>query len=201
MRWSGRPASSSSRSSDSARCAPRLVATSAWISSTMTVSTGRQHRARPRGEQQEQRLRRRDQDVRRMAEHARALVGGRVARADARPWAGGRRRRAARPCARCPRAARAGCARRRRPAPAAARRRGCGSARPSAGTGANISRSIAARNAASVLPEPVGAKSSVERPAWISGQPSSCARVGAGKRLGEPRRRRRGGSGRPVGGT
>src|SRR5262245_50664932 len=37
---------------------------------------------------------------------------------------------------------------------------------------------MAARKAASVLPEPVGAKISVERPAWISGQPSSCARVG-----------------------
>ena len=31
----------SSRSSDSARCAPRLVETSAWISSTITVSTER----------------------------------------------------------------------------------------------------------------------------------------------------------------
>ena len=40
---------------------------------------------------------------------------------------------------------------------------------------------MAARNAASVLPEPVGAKTSVELPAWISGQPSACARVGAGK--------------------
>ena len=39
MRCSGRPASSSSRSSDSARCAPRLVATIAWISSTITVWT------------------------------------------------------------------------------------------------------------------------------------------------------------------
>ena len=33
--------SRSSRSSDSARCAPRLVGTSAWISSMMTVSTDR----------------------------------------------------------------------------------------------------------------------------------------------------------------
>jgi hypothetical protein len=37
---------------------------------------------------------------------------------------------------------------------------------------------MAARKAASVLPDPVGAKTSVEWPAWISGQPSSCARVG-----------------------
>ena len=34
-------ASASSRSSDNARCAPRLVGTSAWISSTMTVSIER----------------------------------------------------------------------------------------------------------------------------------------------------------------
>ena len=39
IRCSLRPARCSSRSSDSARCAPRLVGTSAWISSTMTVST------------------------------------------------------------------------------------------------------------------------------------------------------------------
>src|SRR5262245_40702203 len=39
---------------------------------------------------------------------------------------------------------------------------------------------MAARNAASVLPDPVGAKIRVERPAWISGQPSDCARVGPG---------------------
>ena len=39
MRCSGRLVICSRRSSDSARCAPRLVGTSAWISSTMTVST------------------------------------------------------------------------------------------------------------------------------------------------------------------
>ena len=37
----GVPRSASSRSSDSARCAPRLVPATAWISSTMTVSTPR----------------------------------------------------------------------------------------------------------------------------------------------------------------
>ena len=40
-----RPVSASSRSSESARCAPRLVGTSAWISSMMTVSTERSARA------------------------------------------------------------------------------------------------------------------------------------------------------------
>ena len=37
MRVSRRPASASSRSSESARCEPRLVPATAWISSTMTV--------------------------------------------------------------------------------------------------------------------------------------------------------------------
>ena len=47
IRWSGRRAASSSRSRVRARCAPRFVPTSAWISSTITVSTGaRNSRAR-----------------------------------------------------------------------------------------------------------------------------------------------------------
>ena len=44
MRWNG-PASASSRSSESARCDPRLSRASAWISSTMTVLTVLQHLA------------------------------------------------------------------------------------------------------------------------------------------------------------
>ena len=39
MRCGSRPVSRESRSSESARCAPRLVPARAWISSTMTVST------------------------------------------------------------------------------------------------------------------------------------------------------------------
>jgi hypothetical protein len=39
MRWIGWDELSSSRSRVSARCEPRLVAATAWISSTMTVST------------------------------------------------------------------------------------------------------------------------------------------------------------------
>ena len=39
--------------------------------------------------------------------------------------------------------------------------------------------SIAARKAARVLPEPVGAAMSVSRPARISAQPRACAGVGA----------------------
>ena len=40
---------------------------------------------------------------------------------------------------------------------------------------------MAARNAASVLPEPVGAAISTCCPAWIAGQASACAAVGAAK--------------------
>ena len=47
------------------------------------------------------------------------------------------------------------------------------------GTGANITRSIAARKAASVFPEPVGAKTSALSPFAMAAQPSRCARVGA----------------------
>src|SRR5882672_6708889 len=41
-----------------------------------------------------------------------------------------------------------------------------------------MSRSIAARNAASVFPDPVGARTSTLSPRAIAGQASSCARVG-----------------------
>ena len=41
MRWAGRSSSASSRSSESARCAPRLVPATACTSSTITVSTPR----------------------------------------------------------------------------------------------------------------------------------------------------------------
>src|SRR5262249_3690945 len=42
-------------------------------------------------------------------------------------------------------------------------------------------RSIATRNAARVLPEPVGARRSVEQPALIFGQPFACAGDGPGQ--------------------
>ena len=72
-----------SRSSESARWAPRFVPATACTSSTITVSTPRSISRALRGEQEVERLGRRDQDVRRGAEHlpALALVG--VARADA----------------------------------------------------------------------------------------------------------------------
>ena len=63
-----RPHSASSRSSDSARCAPRLFGATAWISSTITVRVVASMRAAGfRAEQDVERLRRRDEDVRRRA--------------------------------------------------------------------------------------------------------------------------------------
>ena len=82
MRCSGDAVIASSRSIDSARCAPRLVGTSAWISSTMTVSTDLQRLVRVRRQEEIERFRRRDQDVGRLALEPRALGGGRVSRAD-----------------------------------------------------------------------------------------------------------------------
>ena len=79
----GRRTKRASRSSDSARWAPRLFGATAWISSTITVRALASI-ARPdsRAEQDVERLRRRHQDVRRTAAHRVALGGGRVARAD-----------------------------------------------------------------------------------------------------------------------
>ena len=64
---------------ESARCAPRFVPATAWTSSRISVSTVPQDLARLRGEEQEERLGRRDQDVRRVAQHRRALLLRRVA--------------------------------------------------------------------------------------------------------------------------
>ena len=76
---------SSRRASVSARCEPRLSPAIAWISSTITVVTPAKSRARLLGRQQYvERLRRRDQHVRRLAQHLLALRGGRVAGAHRR---------------------------------------------------------------------------------------------------------------------
>src|SRR5262245_2973664 len=48
------------------------------------------------------------------------------------------------------------------------------------GAGSNISRFRHHRNAARVLPVPVGARISVDSARAIAGQPSCCGRVGAG---------------------
>src|ERR1700749_3488512 len=55
------------------------------------------------------------------------------------------------------------------------------STRPSGAVPRRTSASIAARNAVSVLPDPVGAATSVSRPAWIAGQAADWASVGPEK--------------------
>ena len=80
MRCRRRPQTWSRRSSESARCAPRRDSSTAWISSTMTTRAVRSiSRERLRGQQQVERLRRGDEDVRRRAQHRGALGLRRVA--------------------------------------------------------------------------------------------------------------------------
>ena len=138
-----------------------------------------QRLARVRGEQQVERLGRRDQDVGRLALEPRALGGRRVAGADGDRGHVKRRRRGARPV---------GDAGERRAQVAldVDRQRlerrdveDAASPRRFGGAGANISRSMAQRNAASVLPLPVGARISVDSPRAMAGQPSACGGVGA----------------------
>ena len=83
-----RSACSASRSSVSARCAPRLVCATAWISSTITCSAPVEDLARLAREHQVERLGRRDQDVRRVADHVAPVLLRRVAGADADPDVG-----------------------------------------------------------------------------------------------------------------
>ena len=170
MRCSGRSTIRSSRSSDSAMCAPRLVETSAWISSTITVST-----ARSRSRAFEVSSRNSDSGVViRMSagsrwNRVRSAAGVSPVRIDiAGTWWG------------TPAAA----ARWAMPASGARRLRSTSTASAFSGeryrtrqrasrggTGANISRSRQARNAVSVLPVPVGARMSVDWPVAITGQP------------------------------
>ena len=149
---------------------------------------------RVRGEQQVERLGRRDQDVGRLTLEPRAL-----ARRACRPseWPPPERETARcgqPPDWRCRQSATAGCARRRPPAPSAATRRGCdirlrrsaasarqvGSRLPLRGDGRNIIRLIAHRKAARVLPLPVGARISVDSPRAMAGHPCACGGVGVG---------------------
>ena len=180
MRCSGRSTIRSSRSSDSAMCAPRLVETSAWISSTITVST-----ARSRSRAFEVSSRNSDSGVViRMSagsrwNRVRSAAGVSPVRIDiAGTWWG------------TPAAA----ARWAMPASGARRLRSTSTASAFSGdryrtrqrasrggTGANISRSRQARNAVSVLPVPVGARMSVDWPVAITGQPCRWGRVGPSK--------------------
>ena len=139
---------------------PRLVPASAWISSTMTVST-------PRSVSRAAEVSMRKSDsgvVMRMSggcvTRARRSAGGVSPERTPTDTSGtlepvrGRRAGDAR------RAARGGCARRRRRAPSAARGRGPRARSSPRRRCSWCSRSIAQRNAASVLPEPVGATTS-----------------------------------------
>ncbi len=80
MRCSFRPARCSSRSSDRARCAPRLVGTTAWISSTMTVSTLLSASRALDVKQEIERLGRGDENVGRLALEPRPVPRRGVAR-------------------------------------------------------------------------------------------------------------------------
>ena len=135
-----------------------------------------------RGEHQVERLGRGDEQVGRVAQHAPALVGRGVAGAHAHDRRVERARRGARRPGRCRRAGPAGSSRRRRRGPAAARRRaaGCGARGPRA-AGSETSRSRPQRKAASVLPEPVGASTSVCSPEAMAGQPWACGGVASAK--------------------
>ena len=137
-------------------------------------SDAAQRLARLRREHQVERLRRGDEDVGRVRQHLAPLVRPgcrRCARPPSARAASGDAERARRR-ARCRRAGRGGSSRRRPRARAAARCRGRGCA-PWVGAAARSpSRSIAHRNAASVLPEPVGARISVWSPSAMAAQPS-----------------------------
>ena len=121
MRCSGprirMPRSASSRSSDSARCAPRLPGTSAWISSMMTVST---EVSRSRAFDVSSRNSDSGVVIRMSAACApepRALERRRVAGANGDLRNGDRQIVCTCDARRCRRAARGGCARRPPPAP------------------------------------------------------------------------------------
>ena len=181
MRWAGRSSSASRRSSESARWAPRLVPATACTSSRITVST-------PRSASRacEVSIRNSDSGVVIRMSGGRGLqpaaVGGRgVAGPDADADL---RHLRAEPLGGVPDPGERGAQvaldvdRERLERgdvehPAAPVR--------SAGRGSVASRSIAQRNAASVLPEPVGATTRACRPAAIASHASTCAAVGAAK--------------------
>src|SRR5690606_586415 len=181
IRWAGRSRRASRRSRDRARCAPRLVPATACTSSTMTVST-------PRSDSRAREVRIRNSDsgvVIRMsggltASLRRSSAGVSPDRIPTRTSGSGRPRR------------RAAC---RMPVSGARRLRSTSTAsafsgetystrqrrRASSGTGPVARRSSDHRNAARVLPEPVGATTRVLSPLAIESQAPDWAGVGAAK--------------------
>ena len=128
-------------------------------------------------QQQGQRLRRRDQDVRRSTRELRTLARGRVAERTATLGT-----RYETPCRSA--TARDAGDRRAQVAFDIDSKRLSGETYTTfkrserAGSGENIMRSSAVRNAGSVLPEPVGARSSVDPPRTIGPKPCDWAGVG-----------------------
>ena len=181
IRWAGESSSSSSRSSDSARCAPRLVPTTACTSSRITVRT-------PRSDSRAAEVSIRNSD------------SGVVTSTSGGVRANSRRSSAGVSPVRMPTVmsgtgSPSRCAACRMPASGERRLRCTSTAsalsgdtystrqrrRGSSGGGPEASRSSAQRNAASVLPEPVGATTRACRPAWAAVQAPSWAAVGATK--------------------
>ena len=172
-------ASASRRSSERARCAPRFVPASAWISSTMTQRTLRSASRAADVRMQVQRLGRGDEDVRRPPAEGAPLLGRGVARPHRHAHLA---RAVAQPLGR------QGDAGQRRPQVALhvvderLERRDVQDPQPAhagrRGGSSTSSRSRHQRNAASVLPLPVGAQMSVCSPAAMAGQPRAWASVG-----------------------
>ncbi len=181
IRWAGRSSSASRRSSDKARCAPRFVPATACTSSRMTVST-------PRRDSRAWEVSSRNRDsgvVMRMSGGRRAMrarsaggvspvrmpivtsVAGSPRRAVSRsmPSSGLRRLRSTSTA----RAFSGETYRTRQ------RRRRSGSASDA------ISRSIACRKAAKVLPLPVGATTRVSSPRAMAAHAPCCAAVACSK--------------------
>ncbi len=86
IRCGARSAVASSRSNERARCAPRLVPASAWISSRIDPAHGPQGLARVRGQDEVERLRGGHEDVGRLAPKGAAFRRRRVAGAHAHPY-------------------------------------------------------------------------------------------------------------------
>ena len=189
------PAARRAGRADTARCAPRLVCGDGVHLVDDHRLDAAQRLARGAGEQQEQRLGRGDEDVGGPAGEGAPLVGRGVAGADADPDLRARQARAGPPPGRCRSAARAGCARRRRPAPSAARRRGPGRRAARRPAGVAASRSSDQRKAASVLPEPVGATTRACSPLLIAVPGALLGGGGPLEGAGEPGP---GGLGEPV---
>ena len=189
------------RSSDSARCAPRLVGTSAWISSMMTVSS---ERSASRAFEVSSRYRDSGVVIRMSAgsrwNRARSIAGVSPVRI-----AIDRQDVAIAPAA----------ARLAMPASGARRLRSMSTARalrgemystrqrwPAAGAGSNISRLMHHRKAVSVLPLPVGARIRVDSPARSPASPdtgaASASRTSPGTIPRPPAERARGHPSRAI---